>query len=101
MGRGKSGTGVDVHKGSLRIRFTYNGKRCAEVLGLKPNSANLKAAERISGEVRQKIALGVLDYAATFPNSKKAPKPDVTPPQTLREYAKKWLKTLTGEKSSR
>jgi integrase len=100
MGRGKLGSGVDVHKGSLRIRFTYNGKRCAEVLALKPNSANIKAAERMSGEIRQKLALGVFDYAATFPNSKKAPKQEVKPPQLLRDYAKNWLKTLTGEKST-
>lgn len=100
MGRGKSGSGVDVHKGSLRIRFTYSGKRYAEILPLKPNAANIKAAERIADDLRQRIKFGTFDYAAVFPNSKNAPKQDVLPPQNLRDYADNWLKTLTGEKST-
>lgn len=98
MGRGKSGSGVDVHGDCIRIRFTLDGKRYSELLPLKSTAANIKAAERIAAEVKQKIRLGVFDYAATFPNSKNAP---AVSPITLRQYAADWLDTLTGEKSSR
>jgi integrase len=99
MGRGKPGSGVEVHNGFLRIRFTFNGRRYYESLGLTPNVANRKAAERISGEVRQKIVLGVFDYAATFPNSKnvKTAAPQAT---TFADYAPVWLGTLTKAKST-
>lgn len=100
MGRGRQGSGVEVNNGTLRIRFTYQGKRYAETLfGLKPTAANIKAATRIAAEIRQKIALGVFDYAATFPNSKNletaAPK-DIT----LADYQQTYLDTLAGAKSS-
>jgi len=99
MGRGKHGSGVEVHNGFLRIRFTYNGRRYYESLGLTPNVANRKAAERISGDVRQKIALGVFDYAAAFPNSKNL---ETAAPQALafKDYAPVWLGTLTKAKST-
>lgn len=100
MGRGRQGSGVEINNGTLRIRFTYNGKRYAETLfGLKPTAANMKAAERIASEVRQKIKLGVFDYAATFPGSKGAA--SASPAAlTLSTYAVTWLGTLTGAKSS-
>src|SRR4051812_39650803 len=100
MGRGKSGSGVDVHGPSLRIRFNYNGKRCIEILPLKPTAPNIRAAERIAADVRQQIRFGTFDYAASFPNSKNVPKQEALPVQTVRTYAEKWKKTLTGEKST-
>jgi integrase len=99
MGRGKSGSGVDAIGGSLRIRFTYNGRRYCETLPLKPTAANTKAAERIAAEVKQKIALGVFDYAATFPNSKNVVIA-VPKAHTFADYAPVWLGTLTKAKST-
>lgn len=101
MGRGRHGSGVSVHGPSLRIRFRYQGKRCTEVLPMKPTSANIKAAERLVSEIRQKIALGVFDYAATFPNSKNIKVEAVAAEtETVSAYAAVWLKTLVGEKST-
>jgi integrase len=101
MSRGKSGSGVEVHNGFLRIRFTYNGVRYRESLGLTPSVANRKSAERTAGEVRNAIKYGTFDYAAMFPNSKNIPTPEAAVPvKTFREYAATWLDTLTGEKST-
>lgn len=100
MGRGRHGSGVDAKGGALRIRFTYQGKRCAEMVPLTPTPANIKAVERLSAEVRQKIALGIFDYATTFPNSKNVTPPEVEPADTVAQYAAVWLQTLTGEKST-
>jgi len=103
MGRGKPGGGVEIHRGKLRVRFTVNGQRYVEPLGLLATAPNIKAANRIAAELRDKIRLGVFDYAAAFPHSKNIPQAEPQQPdpvQTIREYAKTWLKTLTGEKST-
>lgn len=100
MGRGRRGSGVEVNNGTLRIRFTYDGKRYAETLfGLKPTPSNMKAAIRIAADVRQKIRLGVFDYPATFPGSKHVA---TAAPEamTLAAYAPTYIATLTGAKSS-
>ncbi len=103
MGRGQQGNGIEIHRGKLRIRFTVSGKRYIEPLDLKATAPNIKAAWRIAVDVRDKIRLGVFDYAAVFPNSKNIPKQEpeekaLVP--TLRKYAKIWVKTLTGAKST-
>jgi integrase len=101
MGRGRQGNGIEVHRGKLRVRFTVNGKRYVESLELKATAPNIKAAGRIAADVRDKIRLGVFDYAVVFPNSKNVPtKKPQEAAQTLRQYADIWLKTLTGEKST-
>lgn len=53
----------------------------------------------MAAEIQQKIALGVFDYAATFPNSKNL---ETAAPKalTLADYAPTWLGTLTGAKST-
>jgi hypothetical protein len=99
MGRGKSGSGVEVHGDKIRIRFTLNGKRYAEPLDLAATAPNLKLAARLSADVRQKIKLGVFDYAGAFPNSKIVRRePAII--ETVQMYAERWLKTLVGEKST-
>lgn len=103
MGRGQQGNGIEIHRGKLRIRFTVNGKRYVEPLDLKATAPNMKAAQRIAGDVRDKIRLGVFDHAAAFPNSRNILKQEPeqqAPVQILRQYAATWLKTLTGAKST-
>ncbi len=95
MGRGKQGTGVEPLASSIRLRFTYQGKRRYETLELKPTPANIKAAERLAAQVRREIAAGVFDYAATFPNSAAAPKA-----KTFAEFAKEWLTSKVVEQST-
>ncbi|HVT23013.1 MAG TPA: site-specific integrase [Rhizomicrobium sp.] len=96
MGRGRIGSGVEVREHSLRIRFTYQGKRRCERVELEPTPANIKAAIKLAAKIRQEIALGVFDYAKTFPNSA-VPKAPVPP---FSEYVKTWLATLAHEKST-
>ena len=96
MGRGKRGNGVEIRGHSLRVRFTYHGKRCLERLDLPPTPANIKAAVKLAARIRQEIELGVFDYVATFPGSAAAPKPV----PSFCEYVKTWLGTLTCEKST-
>lgn len=97
MGRGRKGSGVGVHGSVIRIRFTFQGRRCVEPLALKPTPQNMKVAERFAAEVHQKIEMGVFDYAATFPNSKTV-RPKEIP--GFDAYVDTWLATLTCEKST-
>jgi integrase len=100
MGRGRIGSGVEVHGDKIRLRFTFNGKRYAEPLDLAATAPNLKFAGRLAADVKQKIRLGVFDYAQTFPKSKNAQKPEPGVIETVEDYAVVWMKTLVGEKST-
>jgi integrase len=97
MGRGRPGTGVEPLKSCIRIGFPYQGKRARETLDLKPTPANIRAAERLVEEIKRKISVGAFEYAEYFPNS---PRAGLKQSQTFEEYAKKWLSTLTVQRST-
>ncbi|MEH4624804.1 site-specific integrase [Phytobacter diazotrophicus] len=66
--------GVTIRKHSqgetINITFTYKGVKCREPLSnLEVNSKNLKYAERILGEIHNKIERGTFVYADYFPRS--------------------------------
>ncbi|MDC7704006.1 Arm DNA-binding domain-containing protein [Vogesella indigofera] len=68
--------GVEIrewkHSRSIRITFTYQGKRRRETLDVEVTPANIKYAARLRGEVLNEIARGTFDYSTTFPSSKHA-----------------------------
>lgn len=72
MGRGRKGTGVEAREASIRVRFTWQGERCAETLALRPTGPNLKYAQRLVAEIHRQIALGNFQYADFFPDSPRA-----------------------------
>jgi integrase len=99
MGRGRPGTGVETLATSLRVSFTYAGKRHRETLGLKPTPANIKYATRLVADIKKQIATGTFDYATFFPESKQ--------PQgmgnaiTFKDLADKWIALHHMEHSTR
>jgi integrase len=63
--------GIEVHGGSIRIRFTYQGIERRETLkGVKLTKANLKFAFNKRAVVLHEIATGQFDYLEHFPESK-------------------------------
>lgn len=56
----------------LYLDFRLNGVRCRESLSLENNAKNRKTAEKLLTQIEEQITLGTFDYAATFPNSKRA-----------------------------
>jgi integrase len=101
MGRGRKGSGVDIKDGRLRVRFTWQGARVAELLDVKPTAGNLRFAERLVSEIREKIRQGTFVYDAYFPDSPRAKLPGAATPArdiTFREYAARWLATLAPPK---
>lgn len=64
--------GVEARGSSIRVVFQYEGRRCRETLRLIPTPDNLKQAARLRERLRQQIAFGTFDYAASFPGSRRA-----------------------------
>lgn len=70
MGRGK---GVEVRPNSIRLRFQWQGKPCYPTLmtngaAMAPTPANIRFAERLVADVRERIRLGTFSYAEFFPS---------------------------------
>lgn len=94
MGSGRGAGGVrPATANSIEIDFYYRNARCRERLKLAPTPRNLRWAENLLGRIRDEIARGTFDYAAHFPDSKRARKL-VAKPATLDDLATvltRWL----------
>lgn len=93
MGRRSTGT-VEPLKASIRLKFTHLGTRCVETLDLTPTPANLKAAQRLMGQIQAAITAGVYRRVDFFSGASS------TIQTTFADYADEWLKTMTLERSS-
>ncbi len=87
--------GVDVHRGSLRIRFYCKGIRCSEVLsGMAPTKPNIAYAAHKLSVIKLEMRENRFNYADHFPNSNRAelfgaPKTGV---RTIEQGVNDWLK---------
>lgn len=82
--------GMDLHHGSIRIRFMWNGSRRSETLPYAPTPKGIKSASQVVDQVKGLIKLGLLDddkYAELFPSSNNVAGGKVT----FGEYAQLWL----------
>jgi len=82
--------GIDVHYGSLRLRFMWEGTRRSETLPYPPTQKGIKAASQLRDKVNSLIKLNLLDhdkYAELFPSSAAV----VGGVPTFGEYAQLWL----------
>lgn len=82
--------GMDIHHGSIRLRFMWNGSRRSETLPYPETQKGIKAASQLSDQVNSLIKLGLLDddkYAELFPGS------NIVSGGKLNfgEYAQLWL----------
>lgn len=71
---GKTGGGVEARDSSIRIHFSWNGQARKETLRtdgqpMAPTPANIKYANRLAQEIRDKIKFGTFNYAEYFPAS--------------------------------
>lgn len=83
-------TGVEIFRNSIRIRFTWNGRRCSETLPYPVTQKGIAAASKLRDQVVSLIKLGLMDdakYAELFPGS--ALPAGGTP--GFGEYAQLWL----------
>ena len=66
------GKGVEIRANSLRITFTWKGKQERRTVitngnPLSPTPTNIRYAERLAAEIREKIRLGIFSLAEYFP----------------------------------
>ncbi|WP_020409870.1 Arm DNA-binding domain-containing protein [Hahella ganghwensis] len=61
--------GVRLHYGKLQIRFTLQGRRCAEVITDVVSKSNVRYCENKLRQIKNEIQEGRFDYAAHFPDS--------------------------------
>ena len=83
-------TGVEIFRNSIRIRFTWSGRRCSETLPYPVTQKGIAAASKLRDQVVSLIKLGLLDdakYAELFPGSAL---PAGGAP-SFGEYAQLWL----------
>lgn len=86
-------TGVRAaSKSSIEISFMYEGQQCRERVPLIPSPANIKRAEQHKASIELAIYNGTFDYAATFPQSKRAARVGYRTGQIpLSNYLDNWL----------
>ena len=98
---GRAGTGVNIRPNSIRVTFTLKGKQQHQTLMLNgqpmaPTSANLKYAERLAAEIREKIRLGIFSMSEFFPTSR-----DTQAQTTVGQQLDNWLKAQRIEESTK
>lgn len=82
--------GLEIRGDTIRIRFSWDGKRRSETLALPATKAGIKAATSLRDQVVGLIKHGLLDeakYAELFPGSALAGGKEVL----FGEYAQAWL----------
>lgn len=92
-------TGVEIFRNSLRVRFTWNGRRHSETLQFPVTPKGIQAASRLRAKVVGLIKMGLMDdatYAEHFPTSSKAS--DVN---SFGGYAQLWLDSRGMTKGTR
>lgn len=97
---GRNGTGVTPRKTSIQVAFTHDGhhrrltlKRNGEPL--PPTPPNIKYAERLVAEIRDRIRLGAFSFAEYFPDE------SGQDASTLAAYLAGWEKTLRAPASTK
>lgn len=92
MGRGSA---VKPHGRGIQVSFTWNGKTHRPTLRIPPTPANLRYAEKMVAEVRERIRLGSFDFSHYFPDATKAAGHVVAQAHTFKERADAWHAGLT------
>ncbi len=70
MGTGYRGVS-EYSESSIRLRFTYLGKRWQEIIKGTPTDSNLEKISKLREDILAEIKLGIFNYELTFPNSNK------------------------------
>lgn len=99
---GKMPTGVEIHGGTIRISFTWNGKRRREPLVVpKVNKNSIAYASNKRAAIVAEIREGRFSYKAHFPNSEHA-KDEVSlrSERTVGEGIAIFLKVAEGKKAT-
>lgn len=99
MGRKYVSGGVTKYRGKCRVDFKFEGQRYQPVLDLEFNARNVRATQKLMETVRAKIAHGVFDPAAYFPDYAGLKRMSVTrtapSAKTFADYADLWQASIS------
>lgn len=100
---GDHGQGVEVRPNSIRLHFTLDGqslKRTLRTNGapMAPTPANIRYAQRLAAEIRERIQLGTFSMAEYFPAD---PEASTGVGVTLGRQLDTWLDAQRIEASTR
>ena len=93
--------GVEFIGKSIRIRFTWNKKRCCETLPFPQTPKGVAAAEGLRSQVKQLDRLGAMTsekYIELFPSTRSGA---VSQMPIFFDYAQEWLNSLQIVESTR
>ncbi len=93
--------GVELVGRSIRIRFSWNKKRCCETLPYPQTPKGIAAAASLRAQVKQLDKLGALTlqkYAELFPGTRSS---EVESVPIFFDYAQDWLDSLQIVESTR
>jgi len=95
------GKGIDIRARSIRITFTLGGRQERRTVYLNgaplpPSPGNIRYAERLAAEIREKIRLGTFSLAEYFPVDG-----DTHAGVTVADHLDTWLASLRVEQSTR
>lgn len=98
---GKKGSGLNVRPNSIRITFYLDGEQQHKTLSLNgkpmaPTVANIKYAERLAAEIKEKIRLGTFSMSEYFPASG-----DTKTGDTVATQLDVWLESQRIESSTK
>jgi integrase len=96
---GRTGLGIEVRERSIRLSFTFEGAAQRRTLTLNgkplaPTPANIKHAQRVAAEIRDKIRHGTFSLAEYFPDDAD------TGPLTVAVQLDRWRNSQRLEKST-
>lgn len=97
-------TGVELRNGVLRIRFSWNGKRCSETVPFPPTQAGITSAARLRNQVVSLIEHQLFDgakHAELFPDSTNVAHVVSQAGQSFGEYAQIWLNSRSITEGTR
>ena len=97
-------SGIDIRGDSIRIRFSWNGKRYSETAPFPPTKTGIQSATRLRDQVTNLIKLNLFDeakYLELFPNTTAIAQSSVVNAPTFGEYAQIWLDSRSVTEGTR
>jgi integrase len=85
---------------SIQFVFYWQGKQRFESLKIPPTPRNMKAAERMAGQIKDDLERNCLDLGEYFPESSNINQIEAGRPRDFNALSVKWMKQLELSKAS-
>lgn len=83
--------GLYSRSNKILVKFKWDGKTHYQTTGLEVSKPNLKKCERLLADIEKQIAIGIFDFADTFPSARKSAGSTKNSQMRIIDVAAKWL----------